>query len=106
MKHGPIALIAPQCPVLCLACNEENIFEKILSNVQEVRARGARTIVITREGSPIGTTDDVIWIPPAHAVTSSILATIPVQLFAYHMGVLRGCNVDKPRHLAKSVTVE
>jgi glucosamine--fructose-6-phosphate aminotransferase (isomerizing) len=106
MKHGPIALVAPQCPVLCLACNEENIFEKTLSNVQEVRARGARTIVIAREGSPIGATDDVIWIPPAHAVTSSILATIPVQLFAYHMGVLRGCNVDKPRHLAKSVTVE
>ncbi|MDR1456898.1 MAG: glutamine--fructose-6-phosphate transaminase (isomerizing) [Puniceicoccales bacterium] len=106
MKHGPIALIAPQCPVLCLACNEENIFEKTLSNIQEVRARGARTIIIAREGSPIGVTDDVIWIPPAHDVTIPILATIPVQLFAYHMGILRGCSVDKPRHLAKSVTVE
>jgi glucosamine--fructose-6-phosphate aminotransferase (isomerizing) len=105
MKHGPIALVTPQCPVFFLACNE-HVLEKTISNVHEVRARGAKTIIVAMENSSIGPTDDVICIPQAHAAVTPILAAIPVQLFAYHMGVIRGCNVDKPRHLAKSVTVE
>jgi glucosamine--fructose-6-phosphate aminotransferase (isomerizing) len=107
MKHGPIALISPQCPAFFLAC-DGHTREKTISNMHEVRARGAHTIAVVPSDLqlPADVVDDVFSIPRAHPAVQPILATIPVQLFAYHMGVLRGCNVDRPRNLAKSVTVE
>jgi glucosamine--fructose-6-phosphate aminotransferase (isomerizing) len=107
MKHGPIALISPDCPAFFLACDGLTL-EKTISNIHEVRARGARTIAVVPGGGtfPETTADDIIAVPEAHPAVQPILAAIPVQLFAYHMGVLRGCNVDRPRNLAKSVTVE
>ncbi|MDR1436053.1 MAG: glutamine--fructose-6-phosphate transaminase (isomerizing) [Puniceicoccales bacterium] len=107
MKHGPIALIGKDCPAFFLAC-DGRMLEKIQSNVQEVRARGAR-IVVAVCGDDRGVSsvaDDVLILPRSHDITQALISTIAVQLFAYHMGVLRGCNVDCPRNLAKSVTVE
>ncbi|MDR0428497.1 MAG: glutamine--fructose-6-phosphate transaminase (isomerizing) [Puniceicoccales bacterium] len=108
IKHGPMALITFQCPAFFLACGDDHVFEKIQSNIHEVKARGARVIVVASEDSLLCTHDanDIILVPHAHSIVAPILATIPLQLFAYYMGVLRGYNVDKPRHLAKSVTVE
>ncbi|MDR2030447.1 MAG: glutamine--fructose-6-phosphate transaminase (isomerizing) [Puniceicoccales bacterium] len=107
MKHGPIALITPDCPAFFLAC-DDFILGKTVSNIHEIRARGGTIIAVVTRGSniPNEIVDDPIWIPRAHAVAKPILATIPLQLFACHMGILRGCDVDKPRNLAKSVTVE
>ncbi|MDR0340090.1 MAG: SIS domain-containing protein, partial [Puniceicoccales bacterium] len=107
MKHGPIALISGDCPAFFLA-GDGPMLAKIQANVQEVRARGADTVAVVCAGNgdcgPIG--DRTLIIPRSHPAIQPILATIPLQLFAYHMGVLRGCNVDRPRNLAKSVTVE
>jgi glucosamine--fructose-6-phosphate aminotransferase (isomerizing) len=107
MKHGPIALISKDCPAFFLACDGP-MLGKIQANVQEVRARGADTVAIacagTCEGEPFA--NRVLTIPRSHPAIQPILATIPLQLFAYHMGVFRDCNVDRPRNLAKSVTVE
>jgi glucosamine--fructose-6-phosphate aminotransferase (isomerizing) len=107
MKHGPIALISPDCPAFFLACDGQ-MLEKTQSNLQEVRARGARTVaVVCATGESTGPiADDVLTVPRSHPATQPILAAVVVQLFAYHMGILRGCNVDRPRNLAKSVTVE
>ncbi|MDR1438418.1 MAG: glutamine--fructose-6-phosphate transaminase (isomerizing) [Puniceicoccales bacterium] len=107
IKHGPMALITPQCPIFFLAC-DDHVLEKIQSNMHEVQARGARVIVVAQENSAIhaNAANDIIFVPQGHSAVNPILATIPLQLFAYHMGVLRGHNVDRPRHLAKSVTVE
>lgn len=107
MKHGPIALISEDCPSLFVAPAGE-LFNKVVSNIQEIKARKGPCIVITSEGAelPEGLADDVITIPRCHEAVLPILATIPVQLLSYYIAVERGCDVDKPRNLAKSVTVE
>jgi glucosamine--fructose-6-phosphate aminotransferase (isomerizing) len=107
MKHGPIALIDPSFPTMALAPEDES-FEKVLSNIQEIRARDGRIIAVTTGGQSQleRLVDDVITVPRSHEVVTPLLTVIPLQLFAYHCAVLRGCDVDKPRNLAKSVTVE
>jgi glucosamine--fructose-6-phosphate aminotransferase (isomerizing) len=106
MKHGPIALIEEGTPVIVIAPINE-LFEKILSNIEEVKARGARVIAITDEPEMLmHRADEVIEIPATHPLLSPFLSVIPLQLLAYHTAVLKGCNVDQPRNLAKSVTVE
>ena len=107
MKHGPIALINAQCPSVFLATSGE-IFKKSLANVQEVKARGGPVICIASKECviPKDLVDDSILIPSCHEIIKPILMTIPVQLLSYYIAVERGCDVDKPRNLAKSVTVE
>ena len=107
MKHGPIALISPECPTVFIA-NRGQIFKKSLANIEEIRARGGPIIAITSAGRefPEKLADDLIEIPDCHECIEPILASIPLQLFAYYVAVHRGCDVDKPRNLAKSVTVE
>lgn len=107
MKHGPIALIDENMPCVILAL-KDTCYEKILANVQEVKARRGRVIAIVNEGDTEVSrlADHVIEIPHAPEPLSPILSVIPLQLLAYHIAVLRGCNVDQPRNLAKSVTVE
>jgi len=107
MKHGPIALISEKCPSVFLAPRGE-IFNKIVSSMQEIKARKGPVIAIATEGSdlPAGLADEVIPIPDCHEAVLPIVATIPVQLLSYYIAVERGCDVDKPRNLAKSVTVE
>jgi glucosamine--fructose-6-phosphate aminotransferase (isomerizing) len=107
MKHGPIALIADNCPCFFLA-TQNDVLQKTLSNMMEVKARGARVIAVAceRHGISPECVDDIITIPNTHDALKPILATIPLQLFAYYVAKARGCNIDKPRHLAKSVTVE
>ena len=107
MKHGPIALISPECPTVFIA-NRGQIFKKSLANIEEIRARGGPVVAITSAGRefPRKLADDLIEIPDCHQCIEPILASIPLQLFAYYVAVHRGCDVDKPRNLAKSVTVE
>jgi glucosamine--fructose-6-phosphate aminotransferase (isomerizing) len=107
MKHGPIALIDEDFPTVAI-CPDDRVRSKMLSNIEQVKARGGRVIAVATEGDNevADKADDVIWIPRAGDYTTGILAAIPLQLFAYHMAVLRGCDVDQPRNLAKSVTVE
>jgi glucosamine--fructose-6-phosphate aminotransferase (isomerizing) len=107
LKHGPIALVSPECPSVFLA-PQGQIFQKTLSNVQEVNARKGPLIAVTSKDSnfPKGLVNDLIEIPNAHEAIQPILATIPVQLLSYYIAIERGCDVDKPRNLAKSVTVE
>lgn len=107
MKHGPIALIDENMPVFALAINDQS-YEKMVSNIQEVKARKGKVIaVVTRGDKTIkGMVDQVIEIPDCHELVSPMLSIIPMQILAYHIAVLRGCNVDQPRNLAKSVTVE
>ena len=106
MKHGPIALIDDNMPVVFIVT--ERGYEKVISNIQEVRARGGRIIIITTEMNDELKTysDHIIQVPKAHHCLQSVLTTIPLQLLAYHIAVLKGCDVDMPRNLAKSVTVE
>ncbi len=107
MKHGPIALIDAHMPVVFIATRDD-IYDKIVSNIQEVRARRGRIIVIATEGDRRIATlaDHVIYVPPTHPLLTPILTVVPLQLLAYYIAVARGCDVDKPRNLAKSVTVE
>jgi len=107
MKHGPIALIDANMPVVFIATRDD-IYDKIISNIQEVRARRGRIIAIATEGDDRlpALADHVIYVPPTHPLLTPILAVIPLQLLAYYIAVARGCDVDKPRNLAKSVTVE
>lgn len=107
MKHGPIALISEKCPSVFLVTKGE-LFSKIVSSMQEVKARKGRIIAICTEGLelPAGLADEVIPIPDCHEAVLPIVATVPVQLLSYYIAVARGCDVDKPRNLAKSVTVE
>jgi glutamine---fructose-6-phosphate transaminase (isomerizing) len=107
MKHGPIALIDANMPVVVIATKDHS-YEKIVSNVQEVKARNGIVIAIVTEGDDtiINMADHVIEIPETDPVLVSLLSTVPLQLIAYHIAVKRGCNVDQPRNLAKSVTVE
>jgi len=108
LKHGPIALIDQGTPVIAIlpAGKEHALDEKMLSNIQEVKARGARVIVIAEEGVVVEGAEHVITIPAARPIFQPILATVPLQVFAYEMAVARGNDVDQPRNLAKSVTVE
>lgn len=107
LKHGPIALVSPNCPSLFLAPQSE-VFQKTLSNMQEVKARKGPVIAVASENSgfPEDLADDVIYIPNCHKALQPILMTIPLQLLSYYIALERGCDVDKPRNLAKSVTVE
>lgn len=106
MKHGPIAMIERGLPVIVLAPVDE-LFEKVLSNIEEVNARGARVIAITNNRSALeGNADEIILVPNTHPYFSPFVNSVPLQLLAYHVGVLKGCDVDQPRNLAKSVTVE
>jgi glutamine---fructose-6-phosphate transaminase (isomerizing) len=107
MKHGPIALIDEELPVVVLA-PVDNLHVKIISNIQEVKSRGGRVIAITNdpESAVFRISDECILVPNTNLYLTPVLMTIPVQLLAYHVGVLRGCDVDQPRNLAKSVTVE
>ncbi|MEO9022760.1 MAG: glutamine--fructose-6-phosphate transaminase (isomerizing) [Ginsengibacter sp.] len=107
MKHGPIALVDNNLPVVFVATKDE-YHAKIVSNIQEVKARKGKVIAIITEGDEIIPTmaDDVFIVPLANEVIAPLLSVIPLQLFSYYVGVLKGCDVDKPRNLAKSVTVE
>jgi glutamine---fructose-6-phosphate transaminase (isomerizing) len=107
LKHGSIALLDPATPLIGIA-TASRTYEKVVSNIQEVRARDAHIIIVATEGDEKirQHADDVIYVPATLEVFSPLLATIPLQLFAYHTAVARGCNVDQPRNLAKSVTVE
>jgi glucosamine--fructose-6-phosphate aminotransferase (isomerizing) len=107
LKHGPIALVDEDMPTVVLAA-QEGILGKMLSNVEEIRSRGGRIIAVAREGTTElqRLAEHVITIPRTIDPLVPLLAVIPLQLLAYHVAVLRGCDVDKPRNLAKSVTVE
>ncbi len=107
MKHGPIALVDKDMPVVFIA-TKDKVYKKILSNIEEIRTRGGRVIAIASEGDNeiAGMVDHVVHIPETIDALTPILSVIPLQLLAYHMAVMRGCDVDKPRNLAKSVTVE
>ncbi|HEX2266616.1 MAG TPA: glutamine--fructose-6-phosphate transaminase (isomerizing), partial [Actinomycetota bacterium] len=107
LKHGPIALIEPGVPVVAVA-TECHIYPKMLSNIQEVKARGAEVIAVATEGDEQiqNLADHVVYVPRTHELLSPVVVTVPLQLFAYHIAKLRGADVDQPRNLAKSVTVE
>jgi glucosamine--fructose-6-phosphate aminotransferase (isomerizing) len=107
MKHGPIALVDEQLPVIIVA-TKDSYHEKIVSNIQEIKARKGKVIAVISAGDEViaGMADDVIVVPEADELVAPMVSTIPLQLLAYHMGVARGSDVDKPRNLAKSVTVE
>ncbi len=107
MKHGPIALVDKDLPVVMIN-PKTSVYDKTLSNMMEVKARGGRIISLVTEGDTemLDHSDEVIKIPETHEILTPILAVVPLQLLAYHIAVLRGCDVDKPRNLAKSVTVE
>ena len=107
MKHGPIALVDDNLPVIVVA-PKDDYYEKIVSNIQEVKARKGNVIAIVTEGDVVlkEMVNDSIEIPDSHPAIAPLLSVIPLQLLAYHIALLRGCNVDQPRNLAKSVTVE
>ncbi len=107
MKHGPIALIDEHMPVVVVA-TKENSYDKIVSNIQEVKARKGQVIAVVTEGDQVisAMADHVLEVPDTISVFAPVLAVIPLQLLSYHIAVLRGCDVDQPRNLAKSVTVE
>jgi glucosamine--fructose-6-phosphate aminotransferase (isomerizing) len=107
MKHGPIALIDEHMPVVVVA-TKENSYDKIVSNIQEVKARKGQVIAVVTEGDQVISrmADHVLEVPETISVFAPVLAVIPLQLLSYHIAVLRGCDVDQPRNLAKSVTVE
>lgn len=107
MKHGPIALIDENMPVVCI-CVRDNVYEKMVSQVEQVRARHGTVIAIATEGDTdiAKKADHVIYVPEAPPLLSPVLTAIPMQRLAYHMALRRGCDVDQPRNLAKSVTVE
>ncbi|MBI2777405.1 MAG: glutamine--fructose-6-phosphate transaminase (isomerizing) [Chloroflexi bacterium] len=107
LKHGPISLLDAECPLVAIA-TRSSTYEKLISNVMEGRARDARVIAVATEGDAQieRFADDVCWVPETHDAIGAVLAIIPLQLFAYHVAVARGTDVDQPRNLAKSVTVE
>lgn len=107
MKHGHIALIDKKFPTVAIAM-KDSVHDKMLSNIEEIKARGGPVIALTTTGNTKlrNVADDIIYLPKVREVLSPIITTIPLQLLAYHIAALRGCDVDKPRNLAKSVTVE
>jgi glucosamine--fructose-6-phosphate aminotransferase (isomerizing) len=110
MKHGPIALIDEQMPVVALATHD-HVYEKMLGNIQEAKARGGSIIAITTKGDTtlqelLGDNDSLVEVPATHRLLMPIVISLPLQLLSYFIAVRRGCDVDQPRNLAKSVTVE
>jgi glucosamine--fructose-6-phosphate aminotransferase (isomerizing) len=107
MKHGPIALIDENMPVVAIAVRD-NVRDKMLSNIEQVRARGGIVIAIATEGDQeiADKANHTLFVPAASPLLTPVLTTIPLQLLAYHVAVRLGCDVDQPRNLAKSVTVE
>jgi glutamine---fructose-6-phosphate transaminase (isomerizing) len=107
MKHGPIALVDENLPVIFVA-TKDSYHEKIVSNIQEIKARKGKVIAIVTEGDEVipGLADDVFFVPPVDELIAPLLSCIPLQLLSYYVGLLKGVDVDKPRNLAKSVTVE
>ena len=111
LKHGPIALVEEGVPVFVIVPSPHNrsvLHDKIVSNIQEVRARGARTVVIAEEGDEavVPYADHIVRIPACPTLLQPVVATVPLQVFACEMASMRGFDVDQPRNLAKSVTVE
>jgi glucosamine--fructose-6-phosphate aminotransferase (isomerizing) len=107
MKHGPIALLDDSTPVVCVA-TESPVLDKMLSNMAEVSVRGADVIAVATEGSErvAEGADEILYVPATDWILQPILAILPLQLLAYHVARLKGLNVDQPRNLAKTVTVE
>ena len=107
MKHGPIALIDEHMPVVVIAPKRGH-YEKIVSNVQEIKARKGKIIAIVSKGDTdiADLADHVVEIPDIHEALTPMVTTVPLQILSYYIAVMRGCNVDQPRNLAKSVTVE
>ena len=107
LKHGPISLLDAEVPLVAIA-TRSSVQEKLISNVMEGRARDARVLAVATEGDEtmLDYADDILWVPETIEELSPVLAAIPLQLFAYHTAVARGTDVDQPRNLAKSVTVE
>ena len=107
MKHGPIALVDDNLPVVVVSA-KDSYYEKVVSNIQEVKARKGNIIaVVTDEDNGLrNMADDLFEIPASHPAVAALLTVVPLQLFAYYIALARGCNVDQPRNLAKSVTVE
>jgi len=107
MKHGPIALVDESLPVVFVA-TKDAYHEKIVSNIQEIKARKGKVIAVITEGDETitGMADDILPVPEADEVIAPIISVVPLQLFAYYIGIAKGYDVDKPRNLAKSVTVE
>ncbi|MAZ76928.1 MAG: hypothetical protein CMH31_06480 [Micavibrio sp.] len=109
MKHGPIALIDENVPVVVVAPSNDRLFEKTASNIQETTARGGKIILFSDEAGVEKIKDQTSWsvkLGEVHSFVAPILYTIPIQLFSYHVAVAKGTDVDQPRNLAKSVTVE
>ena len=107
MKHGPIALIDKSMPVVCLA-PQDPWHEKMVSQIQQAKARGGTVIAVATKGDALvgGLADHVLWVPKTPWMLSPVVTVLPLQLLAYHIATLRGLDVDQPRNLAKSVTVE
>ena len=107
MKHGPIALIDENMPVMVMALDDQT-YEKVLSNIQEIKSRKGRVIAVTNrmDDELLSLADHIISVPTVHRLLYPLLTVIPLQLLAYYIAVMRDCNVDQPRNLAKSVTVE
>jgi glucosamine--fructose-6-phosphate aminotransferase (isomerizing) len=107
MKHGPIALIDEEMPVLCIA-PKDPWHEKMISQIQQAKARGGIVIAVATEGDELvrNMADHVLWVPQAPWMLSPVVTVLPLQLLAYHIAAIRGLDVDQPRNLAKSVTVE
>ena len=111
MKHGPIALIDERMPIVTLAPHD-HVFEKMIGNIQEAKARGGSVIAVTTDGNDgirellVPGQDVLISVPASHPLLTPVLMVVPLQLLAYHIAIRRGCDVDQPRNLAKSVTVE
>jgi glucosamine--fructose-6-phosphate aminotransferase (isomerizing) len=107
LKHGPIALVSEEMPTVAI-CPRDSVYEKTFSNIEEIKARSGKVITIATSGDEKikKVSDDVIYIPEVQEILYPLIVAIPLQLFAYHVADLRDCDVDKPRNLAKSVTVE
>ena len=107
MKHGPIALISNEMPVIAIA-TQSDTYEKVISNIQEIKARKGRIISVVTEGDKVvkNLSTYTIEVPKTEICLTPLLSVIPLQLLAYHIAVVKGCDVDQPRNLAKSVTVE
>ena len=107
MKHGPIALIDETMPIMVIA-TKSKVYDKILSNIEEAKARGAKIIAIANKENKdiIKKSDYQIFVPEVDEILSPLINVIPLQFFAYFVSVMKGCDVDQPRNLAKSVTIE
>jgi glutamine---fructose-6-phosphate transaminase (isomerizing) len=107
MKHGPIALIDEYRAVVCVV-PESDTYEKMISNIQEIRSRKGKVIAIATEGDQViqKHAENVVFVPKIHRLFTPLITVLPLQLIAYYIAVKRGCDVDQPRNLAKSVTVE